>query len=54
MNTSIIGVWDDHDYGMSNGDRSFKSKDLMREIFLDFLDEPKDSERRLEKSTGIY
>jgi alkaline phosphatase D len=51
---SIIGVWDDHDYGKNNGDKTFKNKHIIREIFLDFIDEPLDSQRRLEKDTGIY
>lgn len=52
--TQVIGVWDDHDYGCNNGDKTFVKKDQVREIFLDFIGEPKDSERRLEKGTGIY
>lgn len=36
----IIGVWDDHDYGLNNGNKYFKRKELVRDIFLDFLDEP--------------
>ena len=52
--TPIIGVWDDHDYGVNNGDRTFSKKDQVRDIFLDFINEPQDSDRRLEKNTGIY
>ena len=52
--TKVIGVWDDHDYGMNNGDSSFKGKDIMRDVFLDFLEEPTDSDRMIEKGTGIY
>ena len=25
----VIGVWDDHDYGTNNGDKTFKHKDMM-------------------------
>jgi alkaline phosphatase D len=49
----IYGTWDDHDYGIDNGGKANPAKDLMRELFLDFLDEPKDSIRRTRKG-GIY
>ena len=41
--TKIIGVWDDHDYGINDGNKDFYKKDEMRKIFLDFVDEPLDS-----------
>jgi alkaline phosphatase D len=44
----VIGVWDDHDYGANNMDGSFKKKYIMRDVFLDFIEEPKNSQRRLE------
>ncbi len=50
----VVGVWDDHDYGINNGDKTFKRKDELREIYLDFIGEPKDSGRRLERDRGIY
>lgn len=50
----IIGVYDDHDYGINNGDMTFARKHLYREMYLNFIDEPLDSERRLENDTGIY
>ena len=43
----VIGVWDDHDYGVNNGDMNHYFKDIQRDIFLDFLDEPSDSDRRV-------
>jgi len=52
--TKIIGIWDDHDFGCNGCGKDFKKKDLMREIYLDFLEEPKDSDRRKEKWTGLY
>jgi alkaline phosphatase D len=45
--TPVIGVWDDHDYGKDNAGSEFCGKDLIRELYLNFIDEPKDSERRL-------
>lgn len=44
--TRILGVWDDHDYAMGNGDITFKGKDQIREVYLNFIDEPEDSKRR--------
>jgi alkaline phosphatase D len=41
--TKVIGVWDDHDYGNNNGGGSFALKVPMKELFLEFLDEPQDS-----------
>ena len=49
-----MGIWDDHDYGCNNAGKNFKKKHELREIYLDFIDEPKDSDRRLERGTGIY
>ena len=54
QNTSIIGIWDDHDFGDNNGNKYFSKKDTNRDPFLDFLGEPADSARRLENGTGIF
>ena len=40
-------MWDDHDFGGNNADKNFSAKDQNRELFLNFLDEPADTERRL-------
>ena len=53
-NTLITGVWDDHDYGANNAESSFKHKDRNRKHYLDFLEEPEDSQRRLQPKTGLY
>jgi len=45
--TRVVGVWDDHDYGRNNGGREFVRKDFMRDLYMDFIDEPKNSSRRL-------
>lgn len=50
----MIGIWDDHDYGTNNGDGTFKYKDQVRDIFLDYIEEPLNTERRKEKHTGIF
>eukprot|EP01117_Protostelium_nocturnum_P010183 TRINITY_DN3641_c0_g1_i1.p1 TRINITY_DN3641_c0_g1~~TRINITY_DN3641_c0_g1_i1.p1 ORF type:complete len:454 (-),score=134.57 TRINITY_DN3641_c0_g1_i1:153-1514(-) len=40
-----IGVWDDHDYGLNNAGGEVKFKADTQKIFLDFIDEPKESPR---------
>ena len=48
----IIGTWDDHDYGINNGDGHFISKVKSQEYALDFFEEPLTSPRRFQE--GIY
>jgi len=48
----IIATWDDHDYGQNDAGRHYPKKEESKELFLNFFDEPKDSERR--KHKGIY
>jgi alkaline phosphatase D len=50
--TPVIGIWDDHDYGMNDGNRSFASKIQSKELMLDFLNEPAISDRRVRE--GAY
>jgi alkaline phosphatase D len=52
--TPIVGVWDDHDYGFNNEGINFRQKHTTRELWLDFIDEPVNSERRLQRGTAIY
>jgi len=42
----VIGIWDDHDYGVNNGDETFPIKAASRDAFYDFLDIPMDSPMR--------
>lgn len=51
-NVPIIATWDDHDYGKNDAGRHYPFKAESKEIFLEFFNEPKDSERR--KHEGIY
>ena len=44
--TPIIGVWDDHDYGIGNGDRNFIGKETFKKLYLNFIEESIESERR--------
>jgi alkaline phosphatase D len=48
----IIGTWDDNDYGMKNGTKHYAKKAESQHLFLDFIDEAKDSPRR--KQQGVY
>jgi alkaline phosphatase D len=53
LKTPIIGTWDDHDYGRNDGNTYFKYKNVTKELYLDFLEEPLSSIRR-EPGRGIY
>ena len=42
----IVGVWDDHDFGLDNQGKYYKNKGIQKEMYLNFIQEPKDSKRR--------
>ena len=48
----ILAVWDDHDYGMNNGNRNFKYKQDMTRLFRDFFPLPA-KHPNLSKGPGI-
>ena len=48
----LLAIWDDHDYGENDAGIEYPKKVESQQIFLDFLGEPKSSERR--KTPGIY
>lgn len=48
----VIGIYDDHDYGINNGGKTYKWKEQSQQHLLNFLDEPAHSERRFRK--GAY
>jgi len=50
-NIPIIGVWDDHDYGVNDGGAEYPQKDASQQLFLDFLDVDKNDLRRKQKGT---
>uniref|UniRef100_K3WK40 PhoD-like phosphatase metallophosphatase domain-containing protein n=1 Tax=Globisporangium ultimum (strain ATCC 200006 / CBS 805.95 / DAOM BR144) TaxID=431595 RepID=K3WK40_GLOUD len=50
--TPVIGIWDDHDFGINDADKRYTYRNESQQIFLDFMNEPKDSPRR--KQEGIY
>lgn len=50
--TTMIAIWDDHDYGANDGGNSYPMRKESQKIFLDFFKEPLDSPRR--KREGVY
>jgi len=50
--TPIIGVWDDHDYGINDGGKRFAQKKESRDIMFDFLGVPANAPER--KREGAY
>jgi alkaline phosphatase D len=50
--TRIVGVWDDHDFGVNDGGREYPKRAESQQAFLDFIGEPSDSPRR--RQEGIY
>ena len=38
--TDIIGIWDDHDYGVNNGGQEYPKKDSAKTLLFDFLNVP--------------
>lgn len=48
----VLATWDDHDYGVNDGGRTFSKREDSQELFLDFFGVPEDSPRR--DREGIY
>lgn len=44
--TPVIGIWDDHDFGINDGYKDYTYRVQSQQIFLDFMNEPEDSPRR--------
>jgi alkaline phosphatase D len=51
-NATILGVWDDHDFGDNDAGRSFSKKEESRKLLFDFLEIPAD--HPAQKRTGAY
>lgn len=51
-NTRLLATWDDHDYGWNDTGKYYPHKEKSKELFLNFFDEPVNSDRR--KHAGIY
>ncbi|WP_297336070.1 alkaline phosphatase D family protein [Algoriphagus sp.] len=50
--TAIIGIWDDHDYGINDGGKYYAKKKESQQLMMDFLDVPKSAPER--KREGAY
>ena len=50
--TPILGIWDDHDYGVNDGNRLYSQRQQAKELFMDFMDIP--SEHPMRSREGIY
>lgn len=50
--TPVMATWDDHDYGANDAGADFPKRQQSQQVFLDFWDEPADSDRR--KRGGVY
>jgi alkaline phosphatase D len=50
--TRLIATWDDHDYGINDGGKSYSMREESEQIFLDFFKDPADSPRRARP--GVY
>lgn len=48
----IVGVWDDHDYGVNDGGKEYPKKAESKEVLFDFLEIEKDNPAR--KREGAY
>ena len=48
----VLGTWDDHDYGLNDGGLEFHKKKESQQLFLDFLEVPKNDIRR--NREGVY
>lgn len=48
----IVATWDDHDFGWNDSGNEYPYKRESKELFLNFFNEPKGSDRR--KHDGIY
>ncbi|GAA5042135.1 hypothetical protein GCM10011506_44650 [Marivirga lumbricoides] len=50
--TTILGVWDDHDYGKNDAGKEYPNKKESQQLLLDFFDVPAESLRR--EREGAY
>ena len=46
QSTPVIGVWDDHDYGVNDGGKEYPMRVASQQVMLDFLDVPAESPLR--------
>ncbi len=48
----VVGMWDDHDYGVNDGGKEYSKKEESKHLMLDFLGVPKTAEVR--NRSGAY
>jgi alkaline phosphatase D len=48
----VLGTWDDHDYGVNDGDATYPMRKESQQVFLDFYGVEDDSPRR--QREGVY
>lgn len=49
---TVLGTWDDHDYGLNDGGKEWHFKEESQQLFLDFMDVAENSPRR--NREGVY
>jgi alkaline phosphatase D len=57
QSASVIGVWDDHDYGVNDGGKEYPRRKESQQLMLDFLDVPTNSPLRSQEgaySANVY
>ena len=50
--TNLLATWDDHDFGENDAGKYYPMKEVSKQLFLSFFNEPKNSNRY--KHEGIY
>jgi alkaline phosphatase D len=50
----VYGIWDDHDYGVNDGDKNYPMKRQSKELLLDFLDVPAEADVRAREGAYQY
>ena len=51
--TTLIGIWDDHDYGVSDGGKDFIAKEHAKSAFIDFFNYPEVNQLK-DKDVGLF
>jgi len=49
---TVLGTWDDHDYGLNDGGKEWSFKEESQQLFLDFMEVAENSPRR--NREGVY
>ncbi|CAB9501406.1 PhoD-like phosphatase [Seminavis robusta] len=50
----MLGMLDDHDYGLNDCYADNPYKDIAKDLYFDFMDIPQDDERRFRDNEGLY